>query len=44
MIFEASIDSFQGNEAHLRTESNGIQVIKADNVILATGYNLVSRV
>lgn len=43
-VVEGSIDSLQGREAHLIDKHGKNQTLKADNVILATGYSLVSKI
>jgi hypothetical protein len=42
-VLEGSIDSLEGREAHFTDKHGGTRVIKADNVILATGYDLVRK-
>lgn len=42
-IFEASVECLEGRGVRLMKKSGQTTTIKADNVILGTGYNLVSR-
>lgn len=42
-IFEGHITLLHGDKAHIVDKSGSAQIVKADNVIVATGYNLVSN-